>query len=107
MRYYFLDDPFKTIIDIIIIYDKYVRNNTSNNILIEPQQLKDEIKKNKSNINILLEDLKGENKNNYFIFYYLILKNYPQVSIQHDNQKFPYEFRENEEFNSKINCIKK
>jgi hypothetical protein len=23
------------------------------------------------------------------------------------NPKFPYEFRENEEFNSKINCIKK
>ena len=35
VRYYFLDDPFKTIIDIIIIYDKSESNDITNNILIE------------------------------------------------------------------------
>ena len=104
VRYYFLDDPFVTIIDLITIYDKSESSSFTKEILKELNLLKNELRVNIDEIDILL---KGKSKNNYFKFYNLLLEEYPTVSIQHDNPRFPYELRENEEYISKINSIKK
>ena len=97
VRYYFLKDPYGTILDIISIYQNVKNTNT------EPLGFLNNIKSKYNLINEQIKFLKVKSGGNDSLFLKLILEEYPPVKIIHSNTKHDWlKIKDNKEQEEKI-----
>ena len=98
----FLDNPYKTLKNLISIYRLSDNNIHFNHILNYLNIMKNNLKEQIDRINIILL----KNEKNLSVFYYRLLENFKPIYIQYENPLYSYEKEANEKLKSKIKSIK-